>query len=190
MANIFRSKEVFKKKSTVIKNTETDSTLYKPFENGEIVPVIGVYVTGEYRPPYYNNPGILLTEINSNKATVADFTQRSTSVKPDYSLNLHDIQAVDPLEIIPYTTRSTSVKPDYSLNLHDIQAVDPLEIIWFVTVKSSVKPDYSLNLHDIQIVDHLEIEYLTPINYPTAPEPMLRVTNITTNRAVVTNGTT
>ena len=61
MGSVFRSKEVYKKLKHDLHG------------KNEIVAVRGVYVSGEYRPPYYNEPILRIYEISSQHATVVDF---------------------------------------------------------------------------------------------------------------------
>jgi hypothetical protein len=76
MANIFQSKEVLKK----TRNARGEAV---------IVPVYGMYVTGEYKPPYYNNNnGVFINSINTTKATVVDFTEDSVDVKDSFACGL------------------------------------------------------------------------------------------------------
>ena len=69
MANIFNSKEVYKR---IPKVSSKDNPLRK---------VRGIYVTGDYRPPYYIDSSLHIAEINTNKPTIVDFTQVT---KPTY----------------------------------------------------------------------------------------------------------
>lgn len=186
MANIFRSKEVYKKLSTKVVNDETNSTLYKPFNDGKIVAVRGMYVTGEYRPPYYNTPGIHITDIRSTIPKIVDYTQKSVdNVKPDYALNIHDIYPENDLKIESYTRASSDIKGDYALNIHDIYPQDELSILWYTSVKQDIVGDYALNIYDIYPQDELTIQHREYVVYPTAPEPCIRITNMTTVKATI-----
>ena len=74
MANIFRSKEVYKKVDKQESSYDRDVLIPvgEPFKaNAEY----GIYVAGEYRPPYYTD-GLTILGFSSNPALIVDYTSK------------------------------------------------------------------------------------------------------------------
>ena len=78
MANVFRSKEVYKHLN------------YNLHDRNEIVPVQGVYISGEYRPPYYNDPVLMIYEMSSQPPKVDDFQDVNRSSDEDSVVKILD----------------------------------------------------------------------------------------------------
>lgn len=188
MSNIFRSKEVFKKLSTVTKNDETNSKYYQPFEDGKsIVKVRGVYVTGEYRPPFYIDSGLTINSIESNQVNIVNYTKEDIELEPDGVLNITDINSHDDLVITPYTVSELELKPDGVLNIIDVSSPDELNVFWYSHIEVNTDPSGVLNITDINSYNDLAIAFYDEENHETAPEPCLRITSISTNTALVEN---
>ena len=182
MENKFRSKEVYKKLRKEVHNRHT------------MVAVEGVYVSGEYRPPYYANMGVTITDIQCNKALVEPFTDVSVIATDfDYALQLLDID-VNPTcpSITRYTTATTEETDfDYALQLLDID-VDPAcpSLQKYQTVQETLTDfDYALQLLDIDVNETVPIQSIPIINTPMTPEPIVRITQINSTKAEITNVT-
>lgn len=176
MANIFQSKEVYK----TIRNETNDGNV--------IIPVYGVYVTGEYKPPYYNNNnGIVISNINTTKATVVDYTERNTS-STDRVFNVLDLTTniVTPT-IMEYTLSSTDAGTDAVFNVLDL-TMDAVDVEIFSYSQESVNTgnDAVLNVLDLTS-DNVSLSVMTYTSQTVnnTPEPMLRITQITTTKATV-----
>ena len=71
MADVFKSQEVYKHVN------------YNLHDRNEMIAVRGVYVTGEYRPPYYNEPTLKISYIQSINPTIVNFeTEESETTTP------------------------------------------------------------------------------------------------------------
>ena len=151
MANTFRSKEVYKKLRKEVHNRHT------------MVAVEGVYVSGEYRPPYYANMGVTITGINCNKALIEPYTDVSVIATDfDYALQLLDI---------------------------DVNPICP-SLQKYQTVKETLTDfDYALQLLDIDVNETVPIQSIPIINTPMTPEPIVRITQINSTKAEITNVT-
>ena len=181
MANVFRSKEVYKhlKHDVYGKNT--------------IVPVKGVYISGEYRPPYYNESGIRIYEINSKHAKVESFQDISTSNGEDYILKIVDF-SVDVYKIAPinYSTATADAGEDGMVKILDFYC-EPLqpELYWYESQDQNAGEDGMVKILDFYcdaISISQPITYLTERNEST-PEPMLRLSSITSENAIIENYT-
>lgn len=176
MANIFRSKDIYKRLPNASLSDE------------QLRVVTGVYVIGEYKPPYYIGPCLQITDINTNRATVVDYTIQNTTHE-DHVVNLINIDAIGNLKITNYTRDEAELQPDHVVNLINIDAsTDPLNIVYYTTEFQDVKSDHVVNLVNIDAdTSPLDIVYYSTKKYPTNPEPMLRIKSITTTKSTVTN---
>ena len=146
MANIFRRKDIYKRAPKI------------PSSEDPLRIVKGLYVVGDYNPPYYIGPCLHITDIKTNKATVVDYTTKSMSYE-DHVVNLIGISTSGELKITNYTRASVDLQPDHVVNLIGINAdTSPLDIVYFSTKR-----------------------------YPSNPEPMLRIKSITTNKATISD---
>ena len=178
MANVFRSKEVFK---------HPNKNLHG---RNEIIPVRGVYVSGEYKPPYYSESGLRITEINSTHAKVVDFTTKSQSSGYDNVLRLltFDIDNTCP-DFVQYTTASASSGLDHVLRLidFDVDSSCP-DCLFFTQASASSGYDHVLKLIDFDVDNTLpDFQLYSSIRNSSPPEPLLRLTTITTEKATISN---
>ena len=128
-----------------------------------MVAVEGVYVSGEYRPPYYANMGVTITDIQCNKALVEPFTDVSVIATDfDYALQLLDIDVNPTCPSITRYTTATTEETDF---------------------------DYALQLLDIDVNETVPIQSIPIINTPMTPEPIVRITQINSTKAEITNVT-
>jgi hypothetical protein len=150
MANVFRSKEVYKH----LKNN--------PHDRNEIVPVQGVYVSGEYRPPYYNNPTIKIYTIESQPAKVVDFQDVNESTGDDAIVKVLDFSAdFNTLNITNYTIASKSTGDDAIVKVLDFSA-------------TFLQPSFT---------------YYNQQQTNMTPEPMLRLSSLSSEKATIENYT-
>ena len=150
MANVFRSKEVYKNFRYDIDKTK------------KVVPVQGVYIASEYRPPYYNNPTLRIYEISSVHATVVSFQDvtATNGEDPMYKILDFKVERLIP-NLINYTTGSANAGEDTMYKILDFQVtrLNPGETYFYKAKGNST------------------------------PEPMLRLSSITSESALVENYT-
>ena len=109
MAEVFKSQEVYKHVN------------YDLHDRNEMIAVRGVYVTGEYRPPYYNEPILGLRYIQSIPATVVDFQDASTNNGEDAMYKMLDFLITDfPITPTFYTVDSKSAGEDSMYKMLDL----------------------------------------------------------------------
>ena len=151
MGSVFRSKEVYKKLK------------YDLHGKNEIVAVRGVYVSGEYRPPYYNEPILKIYEISSQHATVVDFQDVAQSSGADSMVKIVDFKAE---RLIPqcqwYESKSQNAGEDSMVKIVDFVA---------------------------EIYGGQTFTIYTKTFGESTPEPTLRLTSFTSELATVTNYT-
>ena len=107
MADVFKSQEVYKHVN------------YNLHDRNEMIAVRGVYVTGEYRPPYYNEPTLMLSYIRGIDTEIVNFeTEEAESTTPQtvgmYKFGLsgstYDIQR--------YSTESTDASNTNTVGMY------------------------------------------------------------------------
>ena len=108
MSNIFRSKEIYKR----IPGVSSD--------NNPLRAVQGMYVSGEYRPPYYIDGFIQVSNIKTNKATIKNYTQDEKSLRNDPVINVTDISAKKNVDIVNYKITCINTNPDHSVRVSNI----------------------------------------------------------------------
>ena len=127
----------------------------------KIVPVQGVYVTGEHRPPYYNEAGVHILSLSTQPATVNDFKDVALD-QSDAVVKLVDFYATPGSPTLTfYTTATADAGNDTITKLVDFYAV-PIPISQ-PTVYHSVEDD------------------------ATPGEPILQLTGFSTEPCEVTN---
>ena len=109
MANIFRSKEVYKKLGKNESSYDRDVLIPvgEPFKaNAEY----GIYVAGEYRPPYYTD-GLTISNISSEHVTVVDYIDEYKSVKTPTTVAFDFKSVHADFQFLRYTKESYNVSP-------------------------------------------------------------------------------
>ena len=109
MANIFRSKEVYK------------HLKYDLHNRNEMVAVQGVYITGEYRPPYYNEPCVHIYEISGQDCIVANFESEEVDTSPSETSGMYKF-GMDFVGYMKtyYSTQSEESTPEPTLRLSSL----------------------------------------------------------------------
>ena len=175
VANIFNSKEVYKR---IPKVSSKDNPLRK---------VRGMYVTGDYRPPYYIDSSLHIMEINTNKPTIVDFTQASASTE-DHVLNILPIEVLtDRPNIIQYSKASKELESDHVVNILPIQAsTDSLSILSYTSASVELASDHVVNILPISMESEgLDITWFSKKKYETQPEPLCLIYSISTSKASI-----
>jgi hypothetical protein len=78
MAEVFKSQEVYKHVN------------YDLHDRNEMIAVRGVYVTGEYRPPYYNEPILGISYIRGVKPTIDNFETEETETTDPQTTGMYN----------------------------------------------------------------------------------------------------
>ena len=111
MANIFRSKEIYKRRPGV------------PNEENPLVAIRGAYVVGYWRPPSYQNPTVLIKDIKTKPATVVNFTIQPLDYD-EHVVNLLNIDVdLSPITVKRYSKTSTILETDHVVNLLSIDVL-------------------------------------------------------------------
>ena len=173
MANIFRSDEVYKKPPKDLHNKD------------EIIPVRGLYITGQYRPPYYADPVINITAFTSNNASIFPLTTAESGTT-DSAVNILNIDVVPVFDVENYSVASSETA-DATVNILNIDVDNSLPDIEFYHTASESTTDAVVNILNIDATFTHDITSLTSVTYKQNPEPILVMTGMTSNRASVDN---
>lgn len=175
MANVFRSKEVFKK---IPKDDDEDH---------KIIPVRGVYVTGEYTPPYYTEFGITLKSIDSTYPDINDFTTESEEAS-DSVIGLLDFDSpFCSFECIRFKTESVDASPTNTIGLLNFDCnINSFQVYRFETDKVDT-PDSTVGLLNFECPIGIQFTRQTSSHKSNTPMPILRLTNLTSEPATISN---
>jgi hypothetical protein len=180
MANVFRSKEVYK------------HLKYNLHDRNEIVAVQGVYVSGEYRPPYYNNPTIRIYTIDSSPAIVADLQVDESNASDVPTVGMYALDTTESVwDIERYSQENADIENVDTVGMYGINITDT---IWdidryerdYIDTNTDTVGVYSLSVTDTTLVDYER--YSTELKNNT-PEPILRLSTLTSDKATVENYT-
>ena len=180
MANVFRSKEVYK------------HLKYELHDRNEIVPVQGVYVSGEYRPPYYNNPVLMIYEISSNDCFVEDFQTDETDVYMSETAGIYDFGFSDPVfDIQRYSAQYLDTDIQKTSGIYSIDFADPtFTIIRYGREYQDFTDNNTAGIYDISLqTPTTTFERYSQHTNGSTPEPILRLSTLTSDKATVENYT-
>lgn len=174
MANIFKSKEVYKH-------------VIKPGNTHQLIPVRGVYVANQQRSPYYIDHTISIVGIGTTPAEVITYTERSVDVYefeiPNTSLSITN----DTISVVSYTRRSLTVYEPYEIeNTSLVITNDTINIYDYTRASVSVYDDYDIKgcsfvcTNDTLVVESISTDYKSEI------DGFLQITNFTSNEATIT----
>ena len=116
-----------------------------------MVPVRGVYVTGEYKPPSYIEPMLRLVSIKTTHPMIEEYTEVSKNHTSDTTHHLYDVDIDDIFRIDWYSSKSTSNTDDTTHHLYDVDIDDYFQFtINPRTIKGS-QPEPILRLVEVNI---------------------------------------
>lgn len=136
MADIFKSKEVFK--------NVNQSIGYRAKENENVRRLRGLYVTGVYRPPHYIDRTLFISDIDSNIPLIESYGDKHAHVtSSNYIATFKTIKAVGDLQITRFSQNHDYVKPgDYVATFKNIGTSGALQFTKFTTKNEHIIPLY------------------------------------------------
>lgn len=174
MANIFRSKEVYKRMPGV------------PAENNPLRPVQGMYVVGDWRPPYYILSGLHISDIKTTKATVVNFTTISEEAyDKDQNMSISRFN-VGKLTVQRFTKKYEDIYDDSKIAMTKFN-VSPLSVTLYSRAYENIYDDSKISMTKFKITSGLSVLKRHRNPYSTLPEPTLRIKSIETKKATITN---
>ena len=107
MADVFKSQEVYKHVN------------YNLHDRNEMIAVRGVYVTGEYRPPYYNEPILALSYIRGIDTEVVNFETESADASNTNTVGMYKFGlSGSTYNIQRYSTESTDASNTNTVGMY------------------------------------------------------------------------
>lgn len=153
----------------------------------QLVPVRGVYVTGEYKPPEYVEPILRLLEFKTNHPLIEDYIETSATTKSGSSHHLYDID-LDATFVVEAYTQATAPaqKQGSSHHLYDIN-VDATFVIepYQSTTTPPQKHGSTHHLYDIIVDPTCVISVKTTVIGGSQPEPILRMIEFNVSSATI-----
>ena len=174
MANIFKSKEVYKH-------------VIKPGNVHQLIPVRGVYVANQHRTPYFIDHTISISAISNTPATVTIYTDVDIDVYGPYEItNPSLVITNDTIDIVSYTKRSWSVYEPYEItNPSLVVSNDAIDIYEYTHTSVDVYDNYDVcNCTFVCINNTMNIQSI-PTNYESEIDGFLQITNIGSNTATI-----
>ena len=169
MSNVFRSKEIFKRLPKV------------PTDQNPLRVVRGVYISGTPRVVQYIDSGIRIKNINTNAASIVDFSTKYSSVENN-ALNLFNISFGD-TTIVNYSTKNSDVENN-ALNLLSI-SFGVTDILDYTTTEKSAIDD-SLHLMSIQF-NNESILWYDDKKINTNKDFIIRIKSVSSTQATISN---
>lgn len=175
MANIFKSKEVYKHVTT------------EPYNGGQhkLIPVRGVYVANVYRPPYCIDHTLEITNIENSFATVEDYRETPvTAFIPEVFTNT-DLTITNEPPYLEYYTQTPAtafigigMKSDITITNNDP----------YLLYYSQIQPTYALEPigGTVSIVNSSCFVEIYNINNEHELDDALQITAIDSNDATIT----
>ena len=148
----------------------------------QITPVRGLYVSGTHLAPWYIDHVITLQSWISTPCEIHDYSQYSTSLRPDSAMLLVDIDRTDPV-VANYTTSNKKLQPDSAMVLTDIESIPP-NILSYTTTNRSFT-DSAMMLVDTETTSST-IDDASPI-LSNNIESVITLQQFTSSQAVITD---
>jgi hypothetical protein len=177
VANIFKTNEVYKH----LKHG------FRPEES--VVAVRGMYVSGEYRPPYYNEGAIRILDYQTTPAKAVSFKNVSRKDE-DTGVKVIDFNAefFHPT-ITNYTTKSVSAGEDTGVKVLEMNAAFFIPTLnFYKSISVSSGEDTGVKVLEMNAGFFMPTYTYYYKDYANStPEPMLRLTSVSSGNCIVEN---
>ena len=158
-------------------------------EHGEskVVPVRGVYVTGEFKPPAYFEPILRLVEVKTKPPLIEDYIETNLTHLSSTTHHLYDISINSAFTFDTYTQSSIPNQLHTTTHhLYDI-SIDPsfyTEDFWQESIPNQMHST-THHLYDMNANTNYTYENYTSGQYGSQPEPLLRMIELNVNTSTV-----
>ena len=191
MANIFKAKEVYKKISS---NLNPDKPLVK---------LHGLYVAGMYRPAYFIDATLTLSQLDSIPATVVYYTEQEVHQVLDVGVTMTEFDVnTSNIVVTKYTVDSTSKWFDIGVTMTKFD-VDTSNVSYVKYTTNTLHGyfDIGVTMTEFDVETPYESTIINQRQTATRPYwkiipkpntqppglPVLSLTDISTTRATITN---
>ena len=175
MANVFRSKEVLKKTH----NIHGDDV---------VVPVYGVYVSGEYTPPYYVNPALHLMSISSVKASIDSMTTKELDISDVFTMGMcrFDVDMTWGIQTYMIEAENPMDQP-MTFGICRLDIDNDIVIEAYETDLINTKNEFTFGMCRFDVANPTSIDILPTQHKRQTPEPILRLSEVTSVKATISN---
>ena len=174
MSNYYKSKEVYKQ--------HRDAVTHEP----KIIPVRGLYVSGDHLEPTYIDHNVTITQCTSTSMTIVDYVDRTIDVPTDHSVNVLDFYQTDDIGFVNYTTDAIDVPTDHSVNILDFYQTDDIGFVGYISTQIDVPTDHSVNILDFYQTGSVSAIDLRTTYTDTTPQSCISVSVFTSTDLTIT----
>ena len=172
MANIFKSKEVYKH-------------VTKPGNVHQLIPVRGVYVASQYREPYYIDHMLSITNVGGQPGTIITYTESEVDA---YSYDMGG--SIDVTNIAPtvtsYTTASITTYTDYTVGIGDLSVTNsPPTIVSYTQNSITVYAEFEVGHGELSITNNTITVNDITTSRESEIDSFLQIKEITSNDATI-----
>lgn len=161
--NIFRSKEVYKRIPKVSS------------EENPLRPVRGMWVSGEYRPPYCIDETIHIQGMSSTSAEVRVYTDRIQHVNDWDAVEYTGLYFSQlGFDTVDYTVTSVTMSDDTTVEYIGIYSED-FDILNYTQSTFNTPDDITVKYLDIYTDGEFQIELYNSLNWKTNPDSMIKI---------------
>ena len=178
MGQIFKSKEIYK------------HLKYTLHDRHEMVPVQGVYISGEYRPPYYNNPIVRITQIDSQNARADSFKTENKKVSSAKAAGLYQVDiSSTSISLVRYSVESTTVSSASAAGLYNVGiGATTFGLQRYGRDYESPTPTSAAGMYNINLTDStFNVTPYLSVQDGSTPEPILRLSSLVSELATIEN---
>lgn len=155
-----------------------------------VVPIRGMYVTGEYKPPLYAEPIVRMVSLTTRHPVIEEYIERNINTYNSGSHHLFDVSLDATFRIDEYS--SATAPNQYASGSHHMFDVDldpSIHIDYYSTSSKSITAEGSHHLFDASIdPTYVLTDQITQIK-SSQPEPIIRFVLMTSNHPTITNET-
>jgi hypothetical protein len=143
----------------------------------KMVPIRGMYVTGEYTPPEYIDPALCILEFKTNNVTIENYVEKSVDYEMGSSHHLFDIDVDDSFDIVAYSKATAPDQTDGTTHhLFDIDVDDSFDIVAYSKATAPDQTDGTTHhLFDLSVAPTFIIDSKSNEECSSQPEPILRL---------------
>ena len=118
----------------------------------KMVQIRGMYVTGEYTPPEYIDPGLCILEFKTNHVTIEDYAEKSVNYETGSSHHLYDIDINGSFDIVAYSKTTAPDQTDGTTHhLFDLSVTPTFIIDLKSNEKCGSQPEPILRLIEFNV---------------------------------------
>lgn len=154
----------------------------------KVVPIRGMYVTGEYKPPLYTNPIIHLLSLTTAHPLIEDYIETKRTSNSKASHHLYDVD-IDPTFRIDYysTAKAPNAYAKASHHLYDVSIDPTFRVDYYTTTNKSISAKASHHLLDVSIDPSINIVEKKTDEKSSQPEPIIRMVLLSSTHPTITN---